>query len=117
MWEVITNGPIIILERIPQQTVVPNQDMEYVQRPKAKAEFTTEERKQDELDNLAKNIISGNVPDKHLTKLITYSITKEMWDTLESMCIESEEKKSSQSLVKSSTVSSYRKMKLSTKWS
>ncbi|XP_057770967.1 uncharacterized protein LOC130990756 [Salvia miltiorrhiza] len=58
---------------------------------KSKVDFTTEERKQEELDNLAKSIISRTVPDKHVTKIIKCKTVKEMWDTLEGMCIGSEE--------------------------
>ncbi|XP_057803501.1 uncharacterized protein LOC131018811 [Salvia miltiorrhiza] len=47
--------------------------------------------KQNELDNLAKNIISGTVQDKHVMKIIKCTTTREMWNALERMCARSEE--------------------------
>ncbi|XP_057778091.1 uncharacterized protein LOC130996840 [Salvia miltiorrhiza] len=91
MWEVITNGPITITETVKRVPVDPHQDPYDEVQPKQKADFSTEERKQDELDNLAKSIISGTVPDKHVMKIIKCGTAKEMWDILERMCVGSEE--------------------------
>ncbi|XP_057779969.1 uncharacterized protein LOC130998569 [Salvia miltiorrhiza] len=91
MWKVITKGPIVITEvvkKIPLDTTKDPYDEVQI---KPNVDVITEERKQDEQDNLAKSIISGIVPDKHVTKIIKCKTANEIWDTLERMCIGSEE--------------------------
>ncbi|XP_057779691.1 uncharacterized protein LOC130998277 [Salvia miltiorrhiza] len=60
MWEVICNGPIIIIEVVKKITLDTTKDPYDEVQIKSKADFTTEERKQDELDNLAKKEIKEN---------------------------------------------------------
>lgn len=81
MIEVVKYGPIIILDDIP--TVL---EEGYVRGPKAPERFSTEERKQDELDGLARDIISGTVPDLYLEKIGDCTTAKQLWDCPLKMC-------------------------------
>ncbi|XP_057809014.1 uncharacterized protein LOC131023488 [Salvia miltiorrhiza] len=91
MWEVITDGPIVITEVVKRIPMDMTRDPFDEIQINLKADFTTKEKKQDELDNLAKSIISGTVPDKHVTKIIKFKPAKKMWNILEGICIGSEE--------------------------
>ncbi|XP_057770807.1 uncharacterized protein LOC130990600 [Salvia miltiorrhiza] len=90
MLEVITKGPIVITEVVKSTPLDTTKDPYDEVQIKSKTDFTTEERKQDELDNLAKSIIFEAVPDKYVTKIIKCKTAKEMWDILERLCNELE---------------------------
>ncbi|XP_057770892.1 uncharacterized protein LOC130990684 [Salvia miltiorrhiza] len=91
MWEIITDGPIIIWTIEKKVSLDITKDPYDETTVKSKSEFTTEERKLDELDDHAKNIISSTVPDKHIAKLMRCDTAKEMWETLKRVCVGSEE--------------------------
>ena len=79
MWYVITDGPIKITKVFPSTNVTEgsSQTME-----KPGAEWTAEDKKKNNLDNIAKDFMHKTLDDNMLCKIRACTTVKEIWDKL-----------------------------------
>lgn len=91
MWDIIENGPSLIYgEKVQIEGESPG-EATFKQVVKSPRKYTAEERLEASLDNYAKALISSTVKGVHLAKIRNLQTAKEMWDTLKSLSIGSEE--------------------------
>ncbi|XP_073298543.1 uncharacterized protein [Primulina huaijiensis] len=83
MWHVITDGPIKILKEI---TVVITTESTPKMVEKHRSEWTTEDKKKANLDNVSKDIIYKTLDKNKFVKIKTCSTTKEIWEKLTQLC-------------------------------
>ncbi|XP_047320408.1 uncharacterized protein LOC124924409 [Impatiens glandulifera] len=73
MWFIITEGPLKI--------------------EKARSKWTYEDKRKNNLENIAKDILYKILDDNMLNKIITCSTTKYIWEKLTQLCEDNEQTK------------------------
>ncbi|XP_031112005.1 uncharacterized protein LOC116015977 [Ipomoea triloba] len=79
MWDVISDGPILIMKVNPSSILSPDRP-QYVSKPKM--EWTSNDRLRSNLDNIAKDILFKAVDDTIFPKIRKCKTTKDLWDVL-----------------------------------
>ncbi|XP_031124231.1 uncharacterized protein LOC116026944 [Ipomoea triloba] len=80
MWDVITGGPIKILQVKPNR--IPTDPTSPEMIPKEKSLLTTEERTQVNLDNIAKDILYKALDESLFPRVRKCKSAKDIWDVL-----------------------------------
>ncbi|MDQ9781213.1 hypothetical protein, partial [Serratia marcescens] len=78
MWYVITDGPMEIMKAVPPTT--PGGETTYVKKPRH--EWTTEDKKKNNLDCVAKDIFYRTVGKNLFHKIKNCETAKEIWEML-----------------------------------
>ncbi|XP_047331570.1 uncharacterized protein LOC124935161 [Impatiens glandulifera] len=80
MWYVITDGPI----KIQTSTTSTEGILEIKDKPRS--EWTTEEKKKNNLDNMVKDILYKTLDDNMFNKIQACTSAKEIWEKLTQLC-------------------------------
>ncbi|XP_031099820.1 uncharacterized protein LOC116004021 [Ipomoea triloba] len=80
MWDVITDGPIQILQVNPNRVAIDRTSPEMI--PKEKSLLTTEERTRVNLDNIAKDILYKALDESLFPRVRKCKNAKDIWDVL-----------------------------------
>ncbi|KZV42377.1 hypothetical protein F511_40661 [Dorcoceras hygrometricum] len=83
MWEVITNGPLKIMKANPAFAITGGAP-EWIE--KSRAEYTTEDKKKANLDNVAKDILYKTLDKDMFSYIKTCATAKEIWEKLTQIC-------------------------------
>ncbi|XP_047331237.1 uncharacterized protein LOC124934776 [Impatiens glandulifera] len=83
MWYVITNGPMKILK---VSTTTTTTEGAPVMKEKPKHEWTAEDKRKVNLDNVAKDIIYNTFDKNMFSKIKSCSTAKEIWEKLTQLC-------------------------------
>ncbi|CAH9092442.1 unnamed protein product [Cuscuta europaea] len=81
MWEVLDIGPFTSFQKVNPEHAIDNTRPQMIS--KAKSEWTTEERRKYNLDNIAKDILYKSIDDRYFNRIKKCKTAKEIWDTLE----------------------------------
>ncbi|CAH9113282.1 unnamed protein product [Cuscuta europaea] len=81
MWEVLDIGPFTSFQKVNPEHAIDNTRPQMIS--KAKSEWTTEERRKYNLDNIAKDILYKSIDDRYFNRIKKCRTAKEIWDTLE----------------------------------
>ncbi|KZV25547.1 hypothetical protein F511_09275 [Dorcoceras hygrometricum] len=83
MWEVITNRPLKIMKANPAFAITGGAP-EWIE--KSRVEYTTEDKKKANLDNVAKDILYKTLENDMFSYIITCATAKEIWEKLTQIC-------------------------------
>ncbi|KZV38213.1 hypothetical protein F511_25727 [Dorcoceras hygrometricum] len=83
MWEVITNGPLKIMKANPFFSITGGAP-EWIE--KSRLEYTTEDKKKANLDNVAKDILYKTLDNDMFSYIKTCATAKEIWEKLTQIC-------------------------------
>ncbi|XP_073152861.1 uncharacterized protein [Henckelia pumila] len=83
MWYVITDGPMKIL-KVNTAIAISGGEPQMVEKPRA--EWSTEDKKKANLDNIAKDILYKTLDKNMFSNIKTCSTAKEIWEKLTQLC-------------------------------
>ncbi|XP_075479462.1 uncharacterized protein LOC142520349 [Primulina tabacum] len=90
MWYVITDGPMKILK---VNTTATTTECAPKMVEKHRSEWTTEDQKKANLDNVAKDILYKTLDKKMFAKIKTCTTAKEIWEKLTQLCEDKDQTK------------------------
>ena len=83
MWYVITDGPIQIL-KVDSSTTSTDEAPKMIEKPRY--EWTAEDKRKNNLDNIAMNILYKTLDKNMFSKIQTCTNAKEVWEKLTQLC-------------------------------
>ncbi|XP_073133744.1 uncharacterized protein [Henckelia pumila] len=90
MWFVITDGPLIIT-KVNTAISISSGGPQYIEKPRV--EWTAEDKKKENLDDVAKDILYKTLEKNTFSKINRCKIGKEIWEKLIQLCEGNEQKK------------------------
>ncbi|XP_031108676.1 uncharacterized protein LOC116013166 [Ipomoea triloba] len=91
MWDVIIDGPIIIMMTNPNRAAEEVGTSELIVKPKSF--FVAEERTRSNLDNIARGILYKTLDETLFPRVRKCKMAKEIWETLMLICEGDEQEK------------------------